>query len=325
MSQREGCYLALALVFIFGSLVSAVRAETYPSRPVRIVVPYGPGGIADVTMRLAATKMSERLGKQFIVDNRPGAGGVVALKMVASAKPDGYTLGMIGGGMALTKALFKTLPYDLEKDFTPISTTAFYGLIVATKAGSSLNSVADVIAAAKANPGTLKFGTINVGSTQHLSAELFRILADINVTMVPYKTTPDLLTGLLRGDIDVAFEYDPGLRSALNNGKALAIAYTGRERPSQGARIPTVQESGIANYDVTSWNGLAAPAATPLDIVATLNKAVNEAVSQPDVKQRTATYGMESQGSSVEELRARIKSDVAKWTETIAKAGIEKQ
>jgi tripartite-type tricarboxylate transporter receptor subunit TctC len=175
------------------------------------------------------------------------------------AKPDGYTLTMIGGGLALAKALFKTLPYDLEKDFTPISTTAFYGLILATKAGSPLKSITDVIAAAKANPGTLNFGTINVGSMQHMSAELFRVLAEINVTMVPYKTTPDLLTGLLRGDIDVAFEYDAGLRSALKNGRALAIAYTGRERSSQDAQVPTVQEGGIANYDVTSWNGLAAP------------------------------------------------------------------
>jgi tripartite-type tricarboxylate transporter receptor subunit TctC len=325
MPQRQGRCLALLLVFIFGSMVSPVHAQTYPLRPVRIVVPYGAGGIADVTMRIAAKKMTERLGQQFIIDNRPGAGGVVGLSAAATAKPDGYTLTMIGGGLTLTKALFKTLPYDLEKDFTPISTTAFYGLILATKAGSPLKSVTDVIAAAKAKPGTLNFGTINVGSMQHMSAELFRILAEINVTMVPYKTTPDLLTGLLRSDIDVAFEYDAGLRSALKNGRALAIAYTGRERSSQDARVPTVQEGGIANYDVTSWNGLAAPAATPLEIVATLNKAVNEAVSQPDVRATTATFGMESRGSSVEELRARIRSDVAKWTETIAKAGIEKQ
>ena len=325
MPQGRGRCLTLVLVFIFGSVVSEVHAEKYPSRPVRIVVPYGAGGIADVTMRLVARKMSESLGQQFIIDNRPSAGGVVGLKTVAIAKPDGYTLTMIGGGLTLTKALFKTLPYDLEKDFTPISTTAFYGLIVATKADFPLKSVADVIAAAKAKPDTINFGTINVGSTQHMSAELFRILADINVSMVPYKTTPDLLTGLLRGDIDVAFDYDAGLRSALKNRRVLAIAYTGRERSSQDPRVPTVQESGIANYDVTSWNGLAAPAATPLEIVATLNKAVNEVAANPDVKATTATFGMESRGSSVEELRARIRSDVAKWTETIAKAGIEKQ
>jgi tripartite-type tricarboxylate transporter receptor subunit TctC len=249
MPQGQGRRLTLALVFIFGSVVSAVHAETYPSRPVKIVVPYGAGGIADVTMRLAARKMSECLGQQFIIDNRPSAGGVVGLKAVAIAKPDGYTLTMIGGGLTLTKALFKTLPYDLEKDFTPISTTAFYGLIVATKADSPLKSVADVIAAAKTKPDTLNFGTINVGSTQHMSAELFRILAEINVSMVPYKTTPDLLTGLLRGDIDVAFDYDAGLRSALNNRRVLAIAYTGRERSSQDPRVPTVQESGISNCD----------------------------------------------------------------------------
>jgi tripartite-type tricarboxylate transporter receptor subunit TctC len=171
----------------------------------------------------------------------------------------------------------------------------------------------------------LNFGTINPGSAQNLSAELFRTLAKIDVTMVPYKTTPELLTGLLRGDVDVAFEYDAGLRPALDDHTVTAVAFTGPTRASHMPDVPTVAEAGLATYDVTSWNGLAAPAATPADIVERLSKAVNEAVASPDVKSAVAGFGMEARGSTTAELRARIKSDVQKWADVIEKAGIEKK
>jgi tripartite-type tricarboxylate transporter receptor subunit TctC len=232
---------------------------------------------------------------------------------------------MIGGGLTIAKALFKSLPYDLEKDFIPISTTASYGLLVAVKADSPLKTVNDILAAARASPGKLNFGSINVGSTQHMSAELFRTLAKIDVAIVPYKTSPELLTALLRGDIDVGFEYDAGLRSALDDKRLVPVAFTGPERSPHLPEVPTVRESGLAEYEAVSWNGLAAPVRSPVDIVAMLNKAVVQAVSEPDVRSATARFGMESRGSTVEELRTRIKSDVAKWAEVIAKAGIEKQ
>jgi tripartite-type tricarboxylate transporter receptor subunit TctC len=308
-----------------GTLIPAAFGQAYPSRPVKIVVPYGAGGIADVTMRLAAQKMSDSLGKQFVIDNRPGAGGAVALKSVASSAPDGYTLTMIGGGLTIAKALFKSLPYDLEKDFIPISTTASYGLLVAVKADSPLKSINDILAAAKSSPGKLNFGSINIGSTQNMAAELFRTLAKIDVAIVPYKTSPELLTALLRGDIDVGFEYDAALRSALDDKRLVPVAFTGPQRAPHLEDAPTVKETGLAEYEAVSWNGLAAPARTPADIVAMLNKAVVQAVADPDIKSATAKFGMESQGSSVEELRTRIKTDVAKWAEVIAKAGIEKR
>jgi tripartite-type tricarboxylate transporter receptor subunit TctC len=324
LAPTATCY-SLAACFLITALCAAASAETYPSRPVKIVVPYGAGGIADVTMRLSAQKMGDSLGKQFIIENRPGAGGAVALKSVASAPPDGYTLTMLGGGLTIAKALFKSLPYDLEKDFTPISTTAFYGLLVAVNSESPLKSVKDILDAARAKPGKLNFGSINIGSTQHMSAELFRALSKIDVAIVPYKTTPELLTALLRGDIDVGFEYDAGLRSALDDKRVVPVAFTGPERAPHLPDVPTVKESGLPDYEAASWNGLAAPAATPADIVTTLNKAVVQAVSEPDVKATVAKFGMESRGSTVEELRARIKSDVGKWAEVIEKAGIQKQ
>jgi tripartite-type tricarboxylate transporter receptor subunit TctC len=317
--------MGLAVVVASAAATLApLRAETYPSRPVRIIVPYGAGGIADVTMRLVAQKLGERLGQQFIIDNRPGAGGVVGVRAVATAAPDGYTLSMIGGGLTISKSLFKSLPYDLVTDFMPISTTAFYGLVVAVKAGSPLKTVKDVIAAAKAKPGALNVGTINPGSTQHLSAELFKTLAGINVTMIPYKTTPELVTGVLRGEIDVAFEYQAALQGSLDDRQIVAVATTGREPASSLPQAPTVAAS-LPGYEVTSWNGLAAPAGTPTEIVTLLNKGVTEVLALPEIKAATAKFGMEARGSSSADLEARIKSDIDRWAKVIETAGIEKK
>jgi len=304
---------------------SALAATDYPTRPVRIIVPYGAGGIADVTMRLAAQKLSEKLGQQFIIDNRPGAGGVVGARAAASAAPDGYTLSMIGGGLTIAKSLFKSLPYDLVEDFVPISTTAAYGLVIVAKADSGLKTVGDIVAAAKAKPGKLNFGTINPGSNQHLAAELFRSMAHVDVTMIPHKTTPDLITALLRGDIDVVVEYEAGLGAMMTDPRVAVVAYTGPRRIAHLPDVPTVAESGLAGYDVTSWNGLAAPKGTPHEIVELLSREVTAAVEQPDVRHAMAKFGMEARGSTSEALSARIKVDIAKWADVIEKAGIPKK
>ena len=315
----------LSVVAASATLSRADETEAYPSRPVRIVVPYGPGGIADVTMRLVAKQLSEHFGQQFFIDNRPGAGGILGMKAVQEAAPDGYTLVMIGGGLTIAKALFRSLPYNIETDFVPISTTAFYGLLIATKAGSPLETVTDLITAAKANPGKLNIGTINAGSTQNLSAELFRIMAGINVTMIPYKTTPELALALLRGEVDVAFDYFPGLQSSIVQGQIVAIATTAPVRAGNLPNVPTVIESGLAGYEVTSWNGLAAPAGTSDDIVFVLNREVGEALKSPQVQKYSIKAGMDARGMSSKDLSARIKSDVEKWTQVIAKAGIQKR
>jgi tripartite-type tricarboxylate transporter receptor subunit TctC len=313
------------MVCALGLASSAFAATEYPTRTVRIIVPYGAGGIADVTMRLTAQKLSEKLGQQFIVDNRPGAGGVVGARAAAAAAPDGYTLSMIGGGLTIAKSLFKSLPYDLVEDFVPISTTAAYGLVIVAKADSGLKTVGDIIAAAKAKPGKLNFGTINPGSNQHLAAELFRHMAQIDVTMIPHKTTPDLITALLRGDVDVVFEYEAGLGAMMTDPRVAVVAYTGPQRLAHLPNVPTVAESGLAGYDVTSWNGLAAPKGTPHEIVEKLSREVTAAVEQPDVRAAMAKFGMEARGSTSEELGARIKADIAKWADVIEKAGIPKK
>jgi len=307
------------------SAASTVRAETYPSKPVRIIVPYGAGGIADVTMRLVADDISKRFGQQFFIENRPGAGGVVGMQTARDAPPDGYMLVMLGGGLTIAKALFKSLPYDIETDFIPVSTTASYGLVIATKAGSPYKAIGDVIAAAKARPGTLNFGTINAGSGQNLSAELFRTMAGIDVTIIPYKTTPDLANAVLRGDVDVAFEYFAGFQSQITNNQMTVLATTGRERASNLPDVPTVSENGVPGYEVTSWNGLAVPKGTPREIVTRLNHAVVEALKSAEVQKFSQAAGMDARGMSPDDLHNRIKSDVAKWMQVIERTGIQKR
>jgi tripartite-type tricarboxylate transporter receptor subunit TctC len=319
--------IGAALVALATAAMSLpAQAQTYPSRPVRIIVPYGAGGIADVTMRMVAQKLQDRFGQSFVIDNRPGAAGIVGLKAAQAAGSDGYTITMIGGGFTIAKSLFKTLPYDLEKDFVPISTTASYGLVMATKTGSKLKTVKDVIEFAKANPNKLNFGAINPGSTQHLSAELFRIMAGIDVAMIPYKTTPDLATAVIRGDIDVAFDYFPGFQASLADNQMQAIATTAKERASNLPDTPTVIESGLMpEYDVTSWNGLAAPAGTPADIIQKLHDGVDAALKSPEIQAVSSKSGMEARSMTTDELRARIKRDVERWGGVIEKAGVPKQ
>lgn len=313
-----------------GALLAAaggapVHAQSYPGRSVRIIVPYGAGGIADVTMRMVAQKLSEKLGQQFVIDNRPGAAGVVGINAVVTSAPDGYTLAMIGGGLTAAKSLFKSLPYDLERDLVPISTTASYGLVVATKAGGPLKSVRDIIAAAKAAPGKLNFGSINPGSNQHLSGELFKSMAGITVTAIPFKTTPQLVTAMIQGDVDVLFEYQAALQGALGDRQIVAVATTASERAAALPDVPTVAESGLPDYEVTSWNGLAAPAATPPEVVAILNRAVIEVLALPDIQASANKFGMTARGCSVEDFRARIAREVVKWAKVVADAGIEKK
>jgi tripartite-type tricarboxylate transporter receptor subunit TctC len=303
----------------------AAKAETYPSKPVRIIVPYGPGGIADVTMRMVADGLSKKYGQQFFIENRPGAGGILGMQATEQAPADGYTLTMIGGGLTIAKALFKKLPYDLENDFLPITTTASYGLVLVTKAGSKFKTIQDVIAEARAHPGTINFGTINAGSAQNLSAVLFQITAGIDVTVIPYKTTPDLANAVLRGDVDVAFEYYVGFQSPIQNGQVTVLATTGKERASNLPNVPTVAESGLPDYEVTSWNGLAVRKGTPPEIVTTLNAAVEEALKSPTVQKFSREAGMDARGMAPDALHQRIVSDVAKWQRVIKQAGIARR
>ena len=326
-ARRNLCLrLCLLLAAVILTVPTPTNAEPgYPNRPVRILVPYGPGGVADTTVRLLGQKLNERLGQQFVIENRPGAGGILAAKAGAMALPDGYTLALTGNGTAISKSLFKTLPYDVLRDFKSVSVMAWLDLTIATKADGPLKTVSDIVAAAKKNPGKLNFGTIAPGSTQHLSAELFRLTGDIKVAMVTFRTTPDLVTALLRGDVDVGFDYLAGFRAQISDNALRAVASTSDKRSPSTPDVPTVKESGMPDYVVTSWNAVSAPAATPDDIVQFLSKEIREALKSPDIQAKALQFGLDARGTTPEEMQARMRADIEKWGAVIEKAGLEKQ
>lgn len=316
----------MAAVLTAAAAGAASGAETrYPQRPVMLIVPYGAGGVADTGMRILADKLSARLGQQFVVDNRPGAGGIIAAKAAATAAADGYTLLMTGNNNAISVALFKSLPYDVMTDFASVSTASFFDLLIVTRAGSPFKSLGDLIAAARANPGKINIGTINPGSTQNLAAELFRNTAGVNVTIVPFRTSPDMAGAILRGDIDCAFEFFAALQGQIVDDKVRVLASTGPQRTAYLPDVPTVAESGVKDYEVTSWNGISAPTGTPKDVVQILHAAIADAVRQPDVQEKAKRLGMEMRASTPDEMTARLKGDVVKWGAVIEKAGIPKR
>jgi tripartite-type tricarboxylate transporter receptor subunit TctC len=303
----------------------AAFAQDYPTKPVRIVVGFGAGGVADITVRIVAQKLSERLKQQFLVENRPSAGGIVAAEAVAKAPPDGYTLLLISNGNAVSVSLFKKLSYDPVKDFAPVSQIGYFGLALVTASDSKLTTVKDAIAAAKASPGKLTVGTIGIGSTQHLSAELFKSLAGVDYTVVPFKSTAEVLTALKSGDVQLGFEILAPVMGQVKSGGLRALAVTTQSRFAGLPNVPTVIESGVPGYDVASWNGIAAPAKTPRPIVDLLNKEINAVLALPDVKQRFDELGVVPQGGTPEALGALLPKEIAKWQDVVAKAKIEKQ
>jgi tripartite-type tricarboxylate transporter receptor subunit TctC len=292
---------------------------------VVLIVPYGAGGVADVGMRILGEELSNKLKQQIVVENRPGAAGIVAAQAGASAAPDGYTLLMTGNNNAIAASLFKKLPYDILTDFASVSTVSFFDLLVVTRAGSPLKSVRDVIAAAKAHPGKLNIGTIVPGSTQNLAAELFASTADIKATIVTFRTSPDMASAVMRGDVDVAFEFYAAIHGLIASKKIVALASTGEKRTAYLPGVPTVIESGLKGYDVNSWNGISVPAATPKPIIEKLNQAITEVIPDPAIQSKAAQMGMEMRAGTPQQMTARMQADIAKWGAVIAKAGIPKR
>ena len=250
----------LAILLLSQAVCASAHAEPkFPTRPVRLILPFGAGGVADVTMRLLGQKLGEKWGQQVVIENKPGAGGVIAQQALLASPPDGYAMSVTGNGTAIGMSLFKTRPYDILKDFTHVSITATFEMLLATRPDAPFKTVAEVIDYAKKNPGKLNLGAINPGSTQNLSAHLFKLMTGIDATVVTYRTTPDLITGVLRGDIDLAFDYYAAFKGPLSDNKIRIVASADDERNPLLPNVPTAKESGLPDYVVTSWNALSAP------------------------------------------------------------------
>jgi tripartite-type tricarboxylate transporter receptor subunit TctC len=314
----------LCVMLAAAAFAGPVRAQNYPNRPVRVVVPFAAGGMADITTRLLSEKLGEKLGERIIIENEPGAGGIVAARQVLSAAADGYTLTLITSGTATSVPRFNRLPFDPIKDFAPISGFSVFDITLATNASAPYATLGDFLKEVRARPGEINVGTINVGSTQNLATELLRSAAGVNFAIVPYRTTPDLLVALLRNDIALAVDYYATMKGALEDGKLRLLATSGERRAAFSPSVPTVAEAGVPGYEAKSWNALFARTGTPPPIIAKLNLAIREIVAQPDFRQRMLDLGLEAQAGPPEEIAARLKADIAKWAKVIDEAHIPK-
>jgi tripartite-type tricarboxylate transporter receptor subunit TctC len=296
----------------------------FPDRPIRVVVPFGPGGLADVTIRVVGERLSQRLGQQIVVVNQPGGAGAIAARAVNTAAADGYTLALLTNGTAVSAATARALGFDPIGDFQPISTLGFFDFVVATSAAQPFRTLPEVLQYGKANPGKLTIATIQPGSTQHLSAVLLRTLAGIDAVIVPFRTTPDAITALVRRDVDILIDGFSATGGMIRDGQVRALATTGTRRSAALADTPTVIEAGIAGYDVTSWNAVFAPAAVSRDIVERLNADIRAVVTEPAVTARLAELGIEARASTPADLGQRLRDDIARWTRVAEQAGLEK-
>ncbi len=315
----------LVIVILLASAAQPTFARAdFPDKPIRIVVPFGPGGLADITMRHLGQKLTERTGQQVVIENRPSAGGILAAAAVTSAAPDGYTLFVLSSGIAISRSLMKSLPFDPEVAFTPVSTVAFFDLLVLVKGDSPLRTIADALASARAAPDRFNIGTINRGSTQNTAGELLRSTTGVAMTIVPFRSTGEVATALLRGDVTVAVESYAALKAQIDEGALRAIAGTGNVRSALLPNVPTLRQSGV-KAEVVGWNALVAPAGTPPQAVATLNRHIRAIVDSPEFKARMRELGTEARSSTPQELGARLKADIEKWALVVKQAGIEPQ
>src|ERR1043166_7722475 len=305
-----GRLIKILAACIAAAVIASAQAQQYPTKPLRLLVPFGAGSGGDITARAVAQKMSESMSQQVIVDNRPSAGGIVATELVATAEPDGHTLLLISNTQAVTAAMFKKLPYDTVKDFAMVSTIGgfSFGLLVAPE--SPIKSLHDLIAQAKAAPGKFNIGTINIGSTQYLSAELLKSMAGLDASIVPFNGSTSVITELRGNSIQVAIENLAAVLGQVKAGALRAIAVTTATRYEYLPTVPTLAESGLPGFAVKSWNGIAVPAKTPKRVIERLEKEIHAAVNSPQIRQRFQELGVEPNPSSPESLHKLLVSEI---------------
>ncbi len=315
-----------ALVAVLAAtLTSAGWAQSFPSKPLKIIVPFGAGGVADLTARTVGQKLSQTLGQPVVIENKPGAGGVGAADTVAKSAPDGYTLLLMSNASAVTATLFNKLPYDTVKDFTPVSTLGFFDIAVVTATESKFKTLGEVLAYAKANPGKLNVGSINIGSTQNLAAELFKSNSGVDMQIVPFNGTPAVVNALRGGQIDVAVEIVSPIMGQIKGGALRALAITDTTRSALLPDVPTTKEAGLPNYQASSWNALAVPAGTPKDVVARLHREIAAAINDPEVSKKLRDLNIEPRSSTPEQTQAFLQSEIKRWGDVIVKANIPRQ
>jgi tripartite-type tricarboxylate transporter receptor subunit TctC len=303
----------------------AASSQEWPTRTVKFLVPYGAGGGTDIVARIIAQNLQELLGQTFLVENKPGAGSTLGADTVAKADKDGYTVLVLSNAHAVAGALYKKLPYDSVKDFQMISQIGTVPLLLVTAPNFPPKDVKELLATFRKEPGKYNFASVGVGTTQHFAGELFRVLSDVDVKHIPFKTTPNVITSMLQNDVQMTFELLPAVRGQVQGGQLRALAVTSTTRNPAMPDLPTLAESGVPGYDVTSWYGFAMPAGTPAAVVERFTKAVHQVLAREDVQKAIAKTGITVKTSSNEELARHVAAEVARWSDLMKKAGIEQQ
>ena len=321
MTAPFRCLLVVALAW--GLAASAVVAQDYPSRPVKILVGFGPGGLGDIVTRSVAQKLSAQMGQPFVIENMPGAGGITAAATAARSQPDGHTLLLVSGQNATAPLVFKSLPFNPSTDFRMVSTLSNFDFIIVVDRASPLRSITDLVAAARSAPGRFNFGTISSGSLQNLMSHLFVARAGLKVPTVPFRTTGEAIAALLAGQVQAVVETVPGVIGQVQSGQLRALALSSEKRRPLFPDVPTVTESGVAGYEVTSWNGFVVPAPTPEGIVMRLNAEIGKALALPDMAKRFAELGLVTKPSSPQEMQAIYDADVERWRGVIEHANLK--
>jgi tripartite-type tricarboxylate transporter receptor subunit TctC len=316
---RHAVLLSALLVV---TCVPLLHAQTYPAKPVRVIVGYPPGGTVDFMARIVATKLSDTFKQQVIVDNRPGGGTVIGTEIVARAAPDGYTLLMANIAFGANPALVSKLPYDAVKDFAPVSLVALLPSFLVVHPSLPVRSVRELVALAKAKPGQLSYASAGNGSLLHLTMERFKALAGLNILHIPYKGAAPALSDVLGGQLAIMFIPGPPALQHIKSGRIHALGVTSAARVSLLPDVPTIAESGYPGFELYDWEGIIAPANTPAPVIAKLNAEINTILSTPEVKEYIASQGANATGSTPEELALRIKSEIAIWTDVAKNSGL---
>ena len=314
----------LGSAFVFLPLVASVHAQNYPTKAVRLIVGFPAGGTSDIMARLTGQKLSEAWGQTFIIDNRPGAGGNIGTELVAKAAPDGYTL-LVSPGSTLTSnpAVYSTVPFDTVRDFAPVTMIAGVPNALVVHPSVPVKNVKELIALAKASPGQLAYASTGAGQSTHLSAELLKTSAGINLIHVPYKGSAPALTDIVAGQVSVMFDNLPSVLPFIKSGRLKPLAVSSAARSRALPEVPTVAESALPGFDVTVWFGVLAPAATSRDIVNRLNAEIVKAIKTPDMRERFTQQGADPIGNTPEDFAAVIKRDLAKWAKVVKDANIK--
>jgi tripartite-type tricarboxylate transporter receptor subunit TctC len=321
MKRRRFLHLAAGAVAL-PALSGLASAQTYPSRPVHWIVSFAAGGPNDVVARIIGQYLSDHLGQQFVIENRPGAGGNVGMQSVLSSAPDGYTIAFVGPNYAINPALYEKLPFDFIRDSVPVAGTMRLANVMEVHPAVPANNVAEFIAYAKANPGKINFASGGVGTSPHLSGELLKTMTGINLVHVPYRGTAPALSDLLAGQVEVLFDNIPGSIGHIRSGKVRALGVTGSKRVAAIPEVPTIGET-VPGYDVSIWYGIAAPRGTPPEIVAKLNQAVNAVLADPKLQARLAELGGEPMPTTPAQFGKLVAEETERWGKLIRAANIK--